>query len=168
MGFYLGAIVSYNSLVRFDKMPAEGKSRELNAKQALKCIRSGMSNADLMRTFRISPSGLADLLKQLFEAKLITENDLQRRGVDFKVIKKEPNQPARPPQPAMMAPPPRDDDEEFVDTVTLTEMLTFNAPEKKSPPHTLDLDELPELEELEEDSKDKRGKFNLGTLFKKT
>ena len=143
-------------------MPAKGTSRELNAKQALKCIRSGMSNADLMKTFRISPSGLADLLKQLFEAKLITENDLFRRGVDFKVIKKGPA------QPAMIAPPPRDDDDEFVDTVTLTEMLTFSPPEKKSPPHTLDLDELPELEELEEESTDKKGKFNLSTLFKKT
>ena len=148
-------------------MPAKGTSRELNAKQALKCIRSGMSNADLMRTFRISPSGLADLLKQLFEAKLISEEDLVRRGVDFKIKRRDPSQPARPPQPAMMAPPPREDDDEFVDTVTLTEMLTFSPPEQKSEPNEQEVGEIPELD-LEEETKGKRGKFKLGELFKKT
>jgi hypothetical protein len=145
-------------------MPAKETSRELSAKQVLKCIRSGMSNADLMKTFKISPAGMADLLKQLFEAKLISEDDLRRRGVEFKIKKKEGSESFKP---IMSAPPPSDGDTEFVDTVTLTEMLTFTPPSPKNNQTVEELDQILE-QDLEDDTKEKKGKFTLGSIFKKS
>src|SRR5208283_1086413 len=73
--------------------------------------------------------GFSDLLRQLLACKLITEEDLNKRGVRFKLIKKDPEIPA----PALLPPPPDEMDEEFLDTVTLTELLTFKPEEPTAP-----------------------------------
>ena len=55
-------------------------SRELGAKEAIEAIRGPLSNGEIMEQFKISPQGFADLVKQLFEKKLITEDDLKTYG----------------------------------------------------------------------------------------
>lgn len=151
-------------------------SRDVNAKAAIKAIKGPESNAEIMERFKISSRGFADLLKQLFEAKMISEEDLDRRGIRFKVMKKKKDSapvkeapPKAPPKTPPIAPPPKEHDDEFVDTVTLTEMLMSGG---LGAPVDIDIDE----EEIEapasqaaedEKSSGKKGKFSLTGLFKK-
>jgi len=144
-------------------MPGPDSSRNVSAKEAVSHIRGPLSNAQIMEQFKISVHGFADLLKQLFEKGLITEEDLTKRGIRFKVMRKREGSTV---PPAILAPPPDEGDEEFVDTVTLTEMLTFKA-----------FDALPGAKGKGEDSKraqdaepgpeEKKGKFTLSGFFKK-
>jgi hypothetical protein len=152
-------------------------SRELGAKEAIEGIRGPLSNGQLMEKFKISPQGFADLIKQLFEKRLITEDDLSRRGIRFKVLKKQaPPQIIPPPQvvppPQIVSPPrpePTEEGEEFLDTITLTDMLTFksleeppvNAEAKKEPT------EIPPPEEEAEETTEKKSRFSITGFFKK-
>jgi len=142
-----------------------------------------MSNADLMEKFKISPSGYADLLRQLFMRKLITEDDMARRGIRFKVVKREmepadleevgpvtqeavPEMAAEPP-PAL-APAPRADDDEFLDTVSLTELLSFKPPSPPQPESPPPPKEARQSEEVKvEDAQEKKGRFSITGFFKK-
>ncbi|MBI5570668.1 MAG: hypothetical protein HY914_12050 [Desulfomonile tiedjei] len=141
-------------------------SRDVSAREAVECVKSSLTNAQLMERFRISPQGLADLLKQLFSKRLINEDDLQRRGIRFKVLK--PSAPLTP-QAATLPPPPSEQDEEFLDTVALTELLSFKPPEpakKQQRPAEIAPPEPPE-EPKEPEPTEKKGKFSLTGLFKK-
>ncbi len=142
-------------------------SRNVSAKEAVVLIRGPLPNKEIMEKFRISPKGFADLLKQLFAKKLISEQDLERRGIQFKVIKKETcpgpdNVTVTSSQPAL-APRPRADDSEFVDTVTLTEMLSFKGGGDSSAGGP---DEIEGPEEAVEIN-GKKGRFTITGLFKK-
>lgn len=101
-------------------MAAKASSRDVSAKEALKCIRGSMSNTEIMERFKISSSGLGDMLKQLYLKKLITEDDLRRRGVKIKVIQKTEADVSMPEMP----PPAEAEEDQFLDTVTLIEILT--------------------------------------------
>ncbi len=103
-------------------MAGTQSSRDVNAKQAVKLLRGPMTNAEIMDKLKITTNGFADLLRQLYQHKLLTEEDLQKRGIRFKAKKKD-SEVSVPP----VAPPPDDHDEEFLDTVTLTEMLSFSG-----------------------------------------
>lgn len=143
-------------------MASKTTSRDVNAREAVECIKSSLTNAQVMEKFKISPQGLADLLKQLFQKRLINEDDLQKRGIRFKVLK--PQAPLTP-QAATLPPPPSEHDEEFLDTVTLTELLGFKPPAaaKQEEPA-----EIPGPEETKEpEPTEKKGKFSLTGLFKK-
>ncbi len=143
-------------------------SRELGAKEAIEGIRGPLSNGELMEKFKISPQGFADLIKQLFEKKLVTEDDLSRRGIRFKVVKK-----LAPPQ--IVPPPPpepkeeTEETEEFLDTITLTDMLTFKAPDE--PPvggkSKEEPTEIPPPEEVAEELSEKKSRFSITGFFKK-
>ncbi|MEW6114650.1 MAG: hypothetical protein AB1664_21125 [Thermodesulfobacteriota bacterium] len=143
-------------------------SRNINAKEAVSQIRGPLSNAQLMEQFKISVHGFADLLKQLFEKGLITQEDLTKRGIRFKVLRKD-EKPTRP--PVILAPPPDEGDEEFVDTVTLTEMLTFKefgaALEGKDKRADSKHKQKSESEAPEPETEEKKAKFTLTGLFKK-
>jgi hypothetical protein len=110
-------------------------SRALSAKQAVEMLRSNMSNGELMQKFKISPKGFADLLTQLFEKKLISEQDLLRRGIRFKVQKK-PGEGSATPKPLQQAPqaikaPILQSDEpqeEFLDTIAIENMFSSFKP----------------------------------------
>jgi len=145
-------------------MPGPVSSRNINAKDAVSHIRGPLSNAQIMEQFKISVHGFADLLKQLFEKGLISQEDLAKRGIRFKVLRKD-EKLTRP--PVILAPPPNEDDEEFVDTVTLTEMLTFKefgaAPDKAK----VKDDDSKRKQEPEPGSEEKKAKFTLTGLFKK-
>ncbi|MFZ5865155.1 MAG: hypothetical protein ACOYXY_04670 [Thermodesulfobacteriota bacterium] len=149
-------------------MPGPVSSRNINAKEAVSQIRGPLSNAQLMEQFKISVHGFADLLKQLFEKGLITQEDLTKRGIRFKVLRKD-EKPTRP--PVILAPPPDEGDEEFVDTVTLTEMLTFKefgaAPEAKDKRADSKHKQKSESEAPEPETEEKKAKFTLTGLFKK-
>jgi rubrerythrin len=56
-----------------------GTRRNVNAYEAARDIRSGMSNADLMKKYGISPNGLEDLFEQLVGEALILPSELQFR-----------------------------------------------------------------------------------------
>lgn len=144
-------------------------TRQVSAREALACIRRGMSNVEVMKKFKLSPQGYADLLRQLFQNKLITEEDLERRGIGFKVIKKklEPEPLARPCVPV---PPAAADDDDFLDTLILTDLLTFksagqsaSAPTKPRQPQP----EHPQEKEEDQNNADKKKKFTISGFFKK-
>ncbi len=138
-------------------------SRELGAKEAIEGIRGPLSNRQLMEKFKISPQGFADLIKQLFEKKLITENDLSRRGIRFKIIKKQ-----APPQTIPLpSPNPDEETEEFLDTVTLTDMLTFKSPDEPPVESTDEPTEIPPPEEVAEELSEKKSRFSITGFFKK-
>ncbi len=102
-------------------MTIEKDGRNVNARQAVTLIRSSMTNVELLHRLKISPKGFSDLLSQLFQKKLIGEEDLKRRGLRFKILKKEQIAavPIKP-SPASW----EDDEYEFPDTVVLTDLLT--------------------------------------------
>lgn len=142
-------------------MSGRESSRNVNAKEALECIKGSMSNADIMEKFRISPMGYADLLKQLYLKKLISEEDMVRRGIRFKVAKAQ-CEPEKPPEEeSVIQRQAAQCGEEFLDTVELTELLTFKTPE---PPK-----EMKEPEEIPSpgEGEDKKGRFSISGIFKK-
>jgi transposase len=139
-------------------------SRDIRAKDAVDIVRSGVSNAEIMKRFKISAQGFADLLKQLFEKKLITEQDLASRGIRFKVVKKE----TVPEVPVIKPLQPMEHDEEFLDTVELTELLAFKVTEDKpsqSPAQSPAA--KPEEKPQREEPPEKKSRFSLSGLFKK-
>jgi len=140
-------------------------SRNLNARDAIESIRSGLSNAELMQKFKISPKGLADLLTQLFEKRLISEEDLAARGIRFRVVKKETI-----PEPVPQLPPQMmEQSEEFLDTVELTELLAFKIGEISAPPKKPDPPPPTSSPEEREEPKTpaSKGRFSLSSLFRK-
>jgi hypothetical protein len=144
-------------------MADQTTSRNLNAREAVEHVRGPLTNAQLMERFKITPQGFADLLKQLFQKKLISEEDLARRGIRFKVVKQTPSVQ----QASIFPPPPVEHDDEFLDTVTLTELLTFKTPEAPRP--AKEPAEIAGPEETKEAQPDeKKGKFSLTGLFKKS
>ncbi len=148
-------------------MNGDAKTKDVSAREAIEAIRGPMSNAELMRRFKLSPQGLADLLRQLFAHKLITEEDLQKRGARYKPGKKEPEPAVQPPPPPPPRPPLLDDDEyAFLDTVTLTDLLTLKPLEPPPPLHKK-AEPAPPSQEEEETPESKKKKFRFGGLFKK-
>jgi hypothetical protein len=139
-------------------------SRDIRAKDAVDAVRSGLSNAELLDRFKISAQGFADLLKQLFEKKLITEQDLASRGIRFKVVKKE----TVPEAPVIRPLQPTEAGEEFLDTVELTELLSFKEPgaqarQAPAQPQAVKTEEEPP----EDEPAEKKSRFSLSGLFKK-
>lgn len=166
-------------------MQERQSSRDVSARAAVEAIRGTMSNNEVMERFKISPRGFADLLKQLFEKKLISEDDMARRGIRFK-IKKAQDEPEPEPAPKPRitpAPAPRvmsaprnatqgDSDEEFLDTIALTKLFTTFGPSpqaKQEQPQekTNEPEPAEESKEETEESTDKKGKFSITGFFKK-
>lgn len=148
-----------------------GTGRNLSAKEAVEGIRGPLSNAQLMQKFKISTSGFADLLKQLFEMKLITEGDLEKRGIQFRVVRREP-ETAKPKQPLPTSIPahlPTDQDEGFLDTEALTDLLAFKTPEPPAP-HSVAAPppESPPEKENQPGPPEKKSRFSITGLFKKS
>jgi len=140
-------------------------SRNVSAREAVEAIRSQLSNAELMERFKISPKGFADLLTQLFEKRIIKEGDLAARGIRFRVVKKE-----EVPEPAPVLPPQLvEQDEEFLDTVELTELLSFKPGEISAPPKKVAPPPPPPLPSADDkpQAPAKKSKFSLSSLFKK-
>jgi len=142
-------------------MTVDDKARNVSARDAVEAIRGPLTNAQVLEKFKISPAGFGDLLKQLLVHKLISEEDLNRRGIRFKV-KKE----AEAPTPSLLPPPPDETDEEFLDTVTLTELLTFKPEAPTTPGKKAGEKQKTEISKVESEE-DKKSKFSLGGLFKK-
>ncbi len=142
-------------------MTSDEKTRDVSARDAVEAIRGPMTNAELLELFKITPKGLGDLLRQLLAHKLITQHDLNQRGIRLKVMKKEPQIPT----PAILPPPPDETAEEFLDTVTLTELLTFK-PQEPTPRKKAEKKEDPE-DSKSKGAEEKKSKFSLGGLFKK-
>lgn len=143
-------------------MPGEPLTRELNAKSAVECLRSSMTNSEIMERFKITPQGFTDLIRQLLKFNLISEQELTQRGIKLKMQKKDPPQQI----PAPLPPPPNAQMEEFLDTVELTELLSFKAPGSRSAPPPKPSPAPPPTEE-EKDQSERKGKFSIGGLFKK-
>ena len=145
-------------------MAERQSSRDVNAREAVEAIRGELSNVELMERFKISAQGFADLLKQLFEKRLISEEDLAARGIRFRVLKKE----VIPEPIPIIAPQPIEHDEEFLDTVELTELLSFKPGEKPAPPKKPEPPPPPPPPVDEEPrTPSRKGKFSLSSLFKK-
>lgn len=155
-------------------MPTVPSSRDVSAKEALECIRGPMTNAQIMERFKITPAGYADLLRQLFVKKLISEEDLLRRGIQFKVV--EPPVAGRPGVPVPVIPRESyDNDDEFLDTVELTELLSFKPRVPKIKPDSEEESQREPTEKPQGKGRDtsradesKRGKLGISTLFKRT
>ena len=88
-----------------------------------------MTNAEVMERFRISAAGYAHLLKQLFTLKLISEQDLERRGIQFRIV--SPTAPEKPVERApLLRPGAQDEDDELLSTMDLTKLLSFKPRER--------------------------------------
>ncbi len=152
-------------------MAESQSSRQLNAKTAVELLKSPMTNGEVMRTFKITPKGFADLLRQLFEKKLISEQDMIRRGIKFRIQKKEAA--AKPPAPVANstlkpAPPqPPESEEEFLDTLALTELLSFK-PEEPTPSNgsEAEMDQAEEIK-IEDIGPGKKSRLSITGFFKK-
>jgi hypothetical protein len=57
--------------------------RTISAQDFVKDLRSRMTDAQLMDKYRLSAVGLERVLKKLFDAKLITQSELDWRPVDY-------------------------------------------------------------------------------------
>lgn len=76
--FMESAIISADeSTVSAQASPLTGK--EVNAHEAARDIRSGMSNSDLMKKYGLSPNGLENLYEKLVGEALIMPSELQFR-----------------------------------------------------------------------------------------
>lgn len=66
----------------------ELKKTRVNAKEAVSCVRSGMSDIALMEKFHISARGLDSLFRKLVQAREIGESELESRkhGVEWAEI----------------------------------------------------------------------------------
>jgi hypothetical protein len=167
------------------KMQEKESSRDVSARAAINAIRGNMSNQEVMQRFKISARGFADLLKQLFEKKLISEEDMVRRGIRFKIVKAsaeiepepEPSpvpkpRIATPPTPRVMASPKsnasRDKDEEFLDTVELTKLFTtFGPTEQADSTEQAPQQDQEENKEESEETTEKKNKFSISGFFKR-
>jgi hypothetical protein len=155
--------MGYN-VIEDNTMVDKETSRDVRARDAVEAIRSGQSNTEIMKRFRISAQGFADLLRQLFERGLISEEDLSSRGIRFRVVKKELIAATS----QIHEPPPIEEPEDFLDTVELTELLSFKEfsgkPEKK---HVQPVVVKQEEEASAREPAAKKGRFPFASLFKK-
>jgi hypothetical protein len=154
--------IIYNASVKDRTMTEDEKARNVSARDAVEAIRGPLTNAELLEKFKVTAKGFSDLLRQLVARKLITEEDLSKRGIRFKLIKKEPEIPT----PALLPPPPDEMDEDFLDTVTLTELLTFK-PDEPTPPRKKGEEKTHAESSNVKAADEKKSKFSLGGLFKK-
>jgi hypothetical protein len=148
-------------------MTVPQSSRDVDVREALASIHSTMTNAEVMEKFKITPSGFADLLKQLFTHKLISEEDLVRRGIQFRVV--SPPAAQEPAQPIPLVPHDSyHEGEEFLDTVELTELLSFKPAERSKPDQEPEATEQPDESDQNRPPRAKKGKFGISSLFRKT
>lgn len=142
-------------------MTAKDRSTPVDAKEAIACIKGPMSNEELMERFKITPLGFTDLLTQLLKHKLISEEDLERR--DIRVTYREEKGEA----PQMVADTSDLEDEGFLDTATLTDILTFKP--DTEPPREKERPEKPRQPvEEEPDQSEKKSRFSISGLFRKS
>jgi hypothetical protein len=145
-------------------MVANVTSRDIKAKDAVDAIRGNLSNAEIMKQFKISAQGFADLLRQLFEKGLISEDDLISRGIRFRVVRKQ----MVPTTSQVQEAPPIEEPEDFLDTVELTELLSakeFSADHEKKTAQPEPVQEADEASGKKDSSK--KGRFPFASLFKK-
>ena len=142
-------------------MTVNDKARRIRARDAVEAIRGPLTNAQILERFKITQKGFADLLRQLLTTKLITEEDLNQRGIRVKVIRKE----AEITTPSL-SPSPDETGEEFLDTVSLTEMLTVKSVAPKIPGKEVNEKHHAESARAEP-GEDKKSKLRPGGLFKK-
>jgi hypothetical protein len=148
-------------------MTTQQSSRDVNAKEAIECIRGTMTNAEVMERFRISAAGYAHLLKQLFTLKLISEQDLERRGIQFRILSA-----TVPEKPVQRAPLRRvgaqDVGDELLDTMELTELLSFKPREQtKSETKPEPVGEPIQKQEPPRARKVEKDKSGMSGLFRK-
>jgi len=78
---HLSATVSVTEMtergLRYDPHSKEGK--EVRAQEAVRDIRSGMSDADLMEKYRLTARGLQSLLDQLVKAGALKPTEIEKR-----------------------------------------------------------------------------------------
>ena len=59
--------------------PGEGTGQSITAADAVAKIKAGMTDSELMDTYRLSSKGLQDLFDKLVKAKLISRDEIDRR-----------------------------------------------------------------------------------------
>lgn len=156
-------------------MTQQTSSRDVGAKAAIEAIRGPMTNAEIMARFKISALGFADLIKQLYERKLISEDDMVRRGLKFRIKKPKEEAPqpvapieARPLPPIPQKPRLEDEDGEFLDTLALAGMFTAFSPPKEDTPPPLKIEQKDQPQSpVEEDTTEEKRKFSITGMFKK-
>jgi hypothetical protein len=158
--------MEYNSPLEIDRMAENNTSTPVNAREAIASIKGPMSNEELMKRFKITPLGFTDLLRQLLKHKLISEADLERRGIHVTYRKKQAQAREARYAPQMVASISYEEDEGFLDTVTLTDILTFKP--EAEPPRKKEPIEKPRQPEKEKpDEPEKKSRFRITGFFKK-
>jgi hypothetical protein len=159
--------MEYNRLLEINGMAEKDASTPVNAREAVAGIKGPMSNEELMKRFKITSLGFTDLLRQLLKHNLISEADLERRGIRVTYRKKKAEAHEAHQAPQMVASTSYEEDEGFLDTVTLTDILTFKP--DAEPPRTKERVEKsrpPKKDQPEEP--EKKSRFRISGFFKKS
>lgn len=72
--------LSKEEVDRYRKFPTRNGKRRVSAKEVLADIKIGLTDAALMKKYRLSAKGLDNLFSRLLKEKLISEGDLYTRG----------------------------------------------------------------------------------------
>ena len=67
------------------------ETRVIRARDFVQDIRKGMSNSDLMKKYRLSAKGLRSVFRKLLDAKALTKNDILRRFLSTRSLRRMRN-----------------------------------------------------------------------------
>lgn len=148
-------------------MAEQDTSTPVNAREAIAGIKGPMSNEELMERFKITPLGFTDLLRQLLKHNLISEADLERRGIRVTYRKKKTEAREARQAPQMIASMSYEEDEGFLDTVTLTDILTFK-PDAEPPTKKKQAEKPRPPKKDQPEEPEKKSRFRISGFFKKS
>ena len=67
------------------------ETRVIRAKDFIHDVRAGMSNSDLQRRYKLSTKGLRSVFRKLLDAKILTKNDVLRRFLSTRSLRRTRN-----------------------------------------------------------------------------
>jgi rubrerythrin len=112
---------------------ADTKPKKISAKAVMVDLKAGLTDHELMERYKLSFQGLQDLFAKLMGAKLVTKSYLDNRATKLAEIRAEKAKKASCPycgyesrEPFTQCPRCNQDTSEWLDTVELTKMLSFD------------------------------------------
>ncbi len=112
---------------------ADTKPKKISAKAVLADLKAGVTDQELMEKYKLSFQGLQDLFSKLMAAKLVTKTYFDNRAMKLAAVRADTAKKSSCPycgyeatQPFTRCPRCKQDTTEWLDTVELTKMLSFD------------------------------------------
>jgi hypothetical protein len=112
---------------------ADTKPKKISAKAVLADLKADLTDQELMEKYKLSFQGLQDLFAKLMAAKLVTKTYFDNRAMKLAAIAPDKATKSSCPycgyessQPFTKCPRCKQDTTEWLDTVELTKMLSFD------------------------------------------